>query len=97
VSLVVALAIPSGNRDGVFDGFRRLKMRFSGSTEELKGSQLTERRVSGVISLLLANDALLEARLIDTAEQTSELTSEFKVLPRFPGWVGGAGRRLGGI
>jgi hypothetical protein len=78
VSCVEALAIPSARRDALFAAFARRRQQFHAGVNELKGSVLTEKRVAGVISPLLAHGALLEVCTVDMGVQAEAMTAAFK-------------------
>ncbi|HXB26493.1 MAG TPA: DUF3800 domain-containing protein [Gemmatimonadaceae bacterium] len=78
-SCIAALIVPSAEVNNLGEAFARLRRQFAGASGgELKGSQLTERQVAQVISLLRASDVVLETCVIDMGGQDLSEITQFK-------------------
>jgi hypothetical protein len=78
-SVVVALVIPSCRENDLFYGFLRLRDEWNNPAIEVKGSQLDERRIAQVITLLASHDVVLEFCAIDMAWHSDTGVTEFKL------------------
>jgi len=80
VSAVGALIVPSAHVDDVRDEYRRLRRQFGVGESEIKGSKLTERQASRVISLLRSHDVIFDSCVIDIGRHTPAKIQSFRAL-----------------
>ena len=78
ISCVVALVLPSDDKETIFCEFQSLRNSWGQGSKEIKGSSLNESQIRQVVLLLSEFDVLVEVCATDMALYTADHISEHK-------------------